>query len=168
MFIHAGAYHWWPKIVEFRNDYCLSCGGPRRSVRIRTFDVGHLYWIPILPVGFWKHWQCTACQRNPHQSPKTRRSFKWVGLVVLVLFSVTFWAVPVAPDFVTGSWIFRVGGPVAGILVLWHLLRTPEDPSLKERLATVVPASETMCPFCGTPLIGGHHWSCPNCGVVRS
>lgn len=167
MLIVHGVYHWWPKTVGFRNDYCLFCGGARRATWIRTFDVGHLFWIPILPVGYWKRWLCTTCGRNPHESPKTRRSFKWAGLVVLILVSVVFWAGPVPPDFVVGIWIIRVGAPVAAILVLWHLLRTPIDLSLKERLSTVVPASETICPFCGTPLTGGPHWSCPGCGVVR-
>ncbi len=109
MFITYGTYHFRPKRLAFRNDYCLSCGEARRSVQMRTFDVGHIFWIPLLPVGFWKRWICTACGHQPHISPKTRRSFKWAGLLVLLFLSAIFWAEPVTPDFVAGSWIFRIG-----------------------------------------------------------
>ena len=51
MFVIHGAYHFWPKRVAFRNDYCFTCGQACRAVAIRTFDVGHIFWIPILPVG---------------------------------------------------------------------------------------------------------------------
>ena len=167
MFIIHGAYHWLPKRVAFRNDYCLSCEAPRRSIRIRTLDVGHIFWIPVLPVGFWKRWLCTVCGRNPHENPQTRRSFKWAGLVVLILITVALWAEPVPPDFVIGGWIIRFGAPLAAALTLRHLLRTPKDPSLKERLSTIQPATETICPFCNTQLLLATQWSCPACGVVR-
>jgi len=166
MFIIHGVYHWWPKRVAFRNDYCLTCGEQRRSVCIRTFDAGHVFWIPILPVGFWKHWFCVVCGKDPHVFPRTRRSFKWAGLIVLIFFTLLSWAAPLTQDFVFG-WIFRLGSPLAAVLLLVHLLRTDKDPSLRSRLAIIQPAKDMVCPFCGTPLIGGTRWSCPVCGIVR-
>jgi hypothetical protein len=50
------------------------------------------------PFGFHERWTCTACGREPHIYPGTRRSFKWVGLFILLLFSVAFWALPLTPD----------------------------------------------------------------------
>ncbi len=44
MFLIHGVYRFWPKKVAFRNDFCLSCEAPRRSIAVRTFDVGHVYW----------------------------------------------------------------------------------------------------------------------------
>jgi hypothetical protein len=171
MFIVSGAYHIWPKRVAFRDDYCLTCQTPRRSIAIRTFDVGHIFWIPILPVGFWKHWKCILCGQDPHVSPKTRRSFKWAGLVCLTIVSAMFWAAPVEgdPDSVLLAWVLRIAAPAGAILLFVYLLRTPRESSLREKLATVPPASEVVCPFCNIPLATGAsaRWSCPNCGVVR-
>ena len=168
MSIIHGVYHFQAKRLAFRNDYCLSCGQARRSAQIRTFDVAHAFWIPILPLGFWKRWICTTCGRQPHVSTKTRRPFKWAALFVLLLLGVVFWAVPPPSDFVAGTWVMRIGAPLGAILVLVHLLRTSKDPSRKDLLRVIQPASETVCPFCGAQmLVLASQCSCPVCGVVR-
>jgi hypothetical protein len=169
MFIIHGAYHFWPKRIAFRDDYCLRCRVPRRAIAVRTFDVGHIFWIPILPVGYWRHWQCTACGRNPHVNPSTRRPFLWTGLLGLIVISAIFWAVPADSDFGAGGCAFRIAAPAAAILVFIYLQRTPKSPSLRERLATLPPTPDIICPFCSTPLVSGtgERWCCPGCNVVR-
>jgi hypothetical protein len=168
MFIIHGAYHFRPKPVAFRDDYCLSCQSPRRSIAIRTFDVGHIFWIPILPVGRWKHWKCSTCGNDPHVNPKTRRSFLWAGLLCLIAVSLGLWAAPDLEPRVT-AWILRIAAPSAAIWLLMYLLRTPKGPSLRERLAAIPAAADAICPFCATPLIcgSGTRWSCPACSAVR-
>jgi ribosomal protein L37AE/L43A len=169
MLIIRGSYHFWPKRVAFRNDYCLRCQAPRRSIAIRTFDVGHLFWIPILPVGFWKRWQCEVCGQAPHAHPKVRRFFKWAGLVFSIAFSLLLWAAPGDANFGVLGWLLRVAAPAGGILLLFDLLHTPKGPSLRRELATIAPATDAVCPFCATPLLAGSgaRWSCPQCGAVR-
>jgi hypothetical protein len=169
MIIVHGIYHFRPKRIAFRNDYCLSCVQPCRSVQIRTFDAAHVFWIPVLPLGFWKRWICTACGRQPDVSTKTRRPFKWAGLFVLLSFSVLFWAAPPPPDFLVGGLVMRIGAPLGAILLLVHLLRTSKSPSREERLKAIPPATDTLCPFCGTHLlILASQCSCPVCGILRS
>jgi hypothetical protein len=164
-----GVYRWQPKRVAFRNDYCLTCGKARRAVQIRTFNAGHIFWIPILPVGFWKRWLCTICGRDPHVSTKTRRGFKWVGLFILLIFAAVFWFVRVEPDSAALIWALRVAAPVGAFFTLLHLLRTEKEPSLQSKLAAIQPAADTVCPFCGAQLlILASQCSCPACGVVRS
>ena len=169
MLIVYGVYRWKAKRVAFRNDYCLACGEARRAVQVRTFDVGHIFWIPILPAGFWKRWVCTVCGQDPHVTTKTRRGFKWVGLFILVLVAFIFWADSPEPDAVAAFWIGRIAAPVGAALLLRHLLRTPKEPTLKARLETIQPATDTVCPFCGAQLLVlGSQCSCPACGVVGS
>jgi hypothetical protein len=169
MLIVQGVYSFRPKRLRFRNDYCLSCAQPRRSVQVRTFDMWHFFWIPILPLGIRKRWRCTVCGREAHVGAATRRAFKWAALALLVFFAAVFWVEPVDPGFIAGTWIFRIGGTVGALLVLAHLVRTPKEPSLKEKLAGIPPASDTVCPFCGTQLLMlATECSCPACGVVRS
>ena len=168
MLIIHGAYHFWPKRVAFRDDYCLRCRAPRRAIAVRTFDVGHIFWIPILPVGYWPHWTCTVCGHDPHKSPRTRRSFLWAGWLCLIAVSVILWG---TTDTGLGAegWILRLAAPLAAILLFIYLLRTPRDASLRARLAALAPTPDIVCPFCATPLVSGtgERWSCPTCSAVR-
>jgi hypothetical protein len=169
MLIVYGVYRWNPKRVAFRNDYCLKCEAPRRAVRIRTFHVGHIFWIPLLPVGFWKQWFCTVCGRDPHANPKTRRSFKWIGVFILLPFTALFWIMPFDPEIGVMTWIIRVAAPLGAVLALAHLFKTSPEPSLTSRQAMIPPASDTACPFCGTQLLMlASQCSCPTCGVIRA
>lgn len=167
MLIVYGVYHFWPKRVGFRNDYCLGCDKPRRSFAVRSFDVGHFFWIPFLPLGFWKHWKCGECARDPHVNVKTRRLFKWLGFACLIFFSSIFWFPPEANN--DAVWVFRVVPLAGATALLIHLLKTPKDPSLKERLAAIPPATDVTCPFCATPLVASSDgpWTCPACHSVR-
>jgi hypothetical protein len=157
---------WRAKRMAFPNDYCVACEEARRAVQVRTFDVGHIFWIPILPGGYWKRWVWAVCSGDPHGSTKTRRAFKWAGVFILLLFSAVSWAMPVTPDFVAGSWILRIAAPVGAMLTLVHLFGTKKEPSLKARLATIEPAADTVCPFCGAQslMLGSQ---CSMYGVVR-
>jgi len=169
LFIVYGVYHYRPKRIAFRNDYCLSCARPRRSVQIRTFDVCHIFWIPFLPLGFHRRWRCTTCGRLPHVYPGTRRGFKWAGLVVLLVLAIASWVSPPPSDFLIMGWVIRVGASIGAILTLVHLLRTPKNPSLKQRLADIPPASDTVCPFCGSALLMlSSQCCCAACGILRA
>src|SRR5690349_21622497 len=89
-----GTYHFGRRILAFRNDYCLTCAGPRLANLHRTFDVLHVFWLPILPLGSWSRWKCGTCGSNPHARAATSRALKWAGIACLVIGSVVFWAAP--------------------------------------------------------------------------
>jgi hypothetical protein len=142
---------------------------------MRTLDVWHLFYIPLLPVGLWRRWHCAVCGGNPHVSPKTSRTYKWLGLAVLVVLSFFGWALiaegKLSEEDSEGKAILlamAVAAPIGAILTLVHLLRTPPDIPLKKLLAEIPPASETLCPFCNMPLVLSAEWKCSGCGVERS
>ena len=168
MYIVTGIYRYRPRRLAFRNDFCLRCNAYRVSFQQRAFEVFHLYWIPLLPLGFRERWYCTMCGYEPHVNVKTRRPFKWIGLVLLILTGVLFWLEPVDPDMRIFMWICRIAAPPGAALLLWHLLRGKKDPSLKARLAVLLPASDTICPFCHAELaVVSGRCQCPSCGVLR-
>lgn len=169
MFIPSGAYQFGSKRVAFRNDYCLTCRRERRSVQIRAFYIVYFFWIPVVPLGFWKRWVCKECNNPTDTNKKSTKGFKWGVLIMLILAGGTAWAFPLsASDSVVGSWLFRIGAPLLVLLILVHLIRAPKEPSRKDILKTVPAASESICPFCGTQLLVlGSHCSCPTCGILR-
>jgi hypothetical protein len=88
MFITAGRYQYCRRTVAYRNDYCLSCADNTVSQQQRTFDVFHVYFFPVLPLGFRRHWYCVRCKQNPHTRVKTSQGIKILGLCMFSLFAV--------------------------------------------------------------------------------
>jgi hypothetical protein len=167
MLILHGLYNFAPKRVAYRNDYCLSCQAPRRAVRVRTFDVLHIMFMPILPVGLWKRWHCGECGCDPHAPTKTRKSFQWLGVFVLIMMSAAGWAVEVDPNDYFLDWGMRIGFPALLVYAIWYAVRSEPEVRLSDQLKSVVPANETECPFCGAPFVLDKGWRCVNCGVER-
>jgi len=170
MLLVHGRYLWARRLVAFRNDYCLACGAPRLAYRHRTFDVLHVFWIPFLPLGFWKRWHCAVCGNDPHEQVRTRRWLKWVGVVILLLMTLTFWTVPAKDE--TGdlifTWVMRLGAPLLAAWAVWATLKSPPDDRLKELLAAVEPNRDHRCPACQVDLIPEDpDWRCPQCGMTR-
>lgn len=53
MIVAYGFYSWFPRRTAFRRDYCRVCKCETTSFLLRTFKVFHLFWIPLVPLGFW-------------------------------------------------------------------------------------------------------------------
>jgi hypothetical protein len=166
MFVHYGLYHFRPKAVAFRNDYCRTCDRPRLAVRVRTFDVFHLYWVPLLPVGFWRRWYCSTCKGDPHARTRTRRGFKIAAGVILVLFTLFAWTLlpEVEPDW---RWVWGTRGVVSGLLLVTvvSLARHRPEADLAALLAIVAPFAGHQCPLCGGDLLVTHETRCARCGA---
>lgn len=167
MILVHGVYHFRPKRLAFRNDYCLYCNGERRAERIRTFDTAYLFWVPILPLGFRTRWYCVECRHDPHENRHARRGLKWSVIAFLLMFAAVSWLEPVSSDFVLGGWLLRIGLPAAALWMLHSVMNTPEDPSIHELLEHVATPADTTCPFCKTPLMVGSTTWCPDCGAER-
>jgi hypothetical protein len=169
MLIH-GQYHWLPRRTGFRNDYCLGCDRPTRAIQIRTLDVWHLMFVALIPLGLWRRWHCSACGRRPGFNPKSRRKFVKAIAALGAAFAGVFWLMPVDEAQADMWWFFRIGGLVVALAMVVVLFRLPPDPSNRERLARVLPASDSTCPFCDVQLevqLNPDRWRCPSCLVVR-
>ncbi len=153
MFIVYGVHRWKAKRVAFRNDFCLACGEARRAVQVRTFDVGHIFWIPILPAGFWKRWVCTVCGRDPHITTKTRRGFKWVGLFILVLLAAVLWMAPVEPNAAAVSWSLRIAASVGAVLVLRASAAHAKGADLAGKAGKPSAGDRFRVPICGAQFV---------------
>lgn len=168
MIVIYGFHRFRPRLLAFRNDYCLRCRAPKRSVQVRTFNFLHIFWIPLIPLGYGKRWVCATCRREPHVSRNKDRAVKWGYFAVLALFAFIFWSGPIPKDFVGGAWAIRIVTTLGALLVFVNLQRTPKDPKLKDMLATIPLATDTECPLCKIPLLVGSQTYCPQCGVQRA
>ena len=168
--LHLGLYHLARQRIGYRNDYCLSCAAPRLSVCLRSFDVLHLWFVPILPLGYWKRWRCATCESNPHARITTRRSLRWAGTAVLAFIALAGWMTLLEP---TGNrtwfdWALRVGSTVGVVFALRAALYPPPEPNLAGLLAAVPPNLDPHCPLCRAPVVAAlPRWRCTGCRAER-
>jgi hypothetical protein len=94
MFIIYGTYRLAPRLVAYRNDWCNHCDRRVLAHQWRSFYLGHLFWIPFLPLGFHKVWRCKVCAKNPRERVRTS-----IGRIVagLLAFSVVVVLMVFAP-----------------------------------------------------------------------
>lgn len=168
--IVIGRYRWFPKAVAFRNDYCRNCGNETIAFAERTFDALHVFWIPLLPLGFWTNWFCCTCSRLAH-APTTgvRRPVRILLTIFLLLLSLSGWLILLSQDTDPAEITFLLG--YAGVTTVGFLLAffwawryTPDN--FRQALANVKPFSELDCPLCGAILLRSiEGQSCQQCGA---
>ncbi|MCX6367557.1 MAG: hypothetical protein NTX57_12730 [Armatimonadetes bacterium] len=158
-----GVYRFARKQIGYRNDYCLGCKKEVIAQRWRSFNCGHFFWIPIIPFGFFKWWQCPFCQIDPHARTQSSQGFKIFAAVMFVLFTILALIGAIAsmkekptlehPD--TGVGFFWgatvICGLISAALIWWTTIRQePED--LEGLLRQVKPARLDVCPYCSQKL----------------
>jgi hypothetical protein len=163
-----GVYRWRPRLVAFRRDFCLRCTGEQLSVAVQTFDVLHLFWVPVLPLGRRSRWLCSHCGAPPHAVVSTRRIFKLAGVGAAAIGAILLWLLPLSEipsEDHTLLWIFRLALPLAALALLAWALRQAPEVRLAERLATVAPFAGWSCPLCGGELVRTAATACGQCGA---
>jgi hypothetical protein len=166
MIVIHGTYHWRPRRVAFRNDFCRTCNGQTVSVLIRTLDVLHIFWIPVLPLGVWSRWFCARCGGRPHHNVATRRGYKIAGAAVLAVMILGVWiSVPPDTEGIEMIWALRFATPLALVFPLVSIFRHKPEPRLQELLAAVPPFEGWSCPICGGQLYGAPAHVCLTCGA---
>jgi hypothetical protein len=163
LIIH-GVYRWLPKRTAFRRDYCRRCESGTLSVLVRTFNVFHVFWLPLLPLGVWGRWLCVRCGTNPHAATVTRLGFKVALVLLLVLFNAAAWLTPTGTASIAEIWLTRAVASVLLLLAIRWVVRHRPEPAFESRLADVPPFDSWECPLCGgqllqvPPLV-----QCPSC-----
>jgi hypothetical protein len=156
-------------IVAYRNDFCVSCDAPRRAHQVRSFKAYQFYYIPIIPLGFWRDWECSECGRDPHTYPGGPKNMKWVIVLFAGFFAITGVIASFdQQDSAITVGLMRFGLPALFFVLLWLAIRNRPDRALRQKLKDVEPDRADACALCSGPLILAHGWRCSQCGVERT
>ncbi len=163
-----GVHSYKSRIIAYRNDYCVSCDAPQRTHLVRSFKAYQLYYIPVIPLGFWREWQCSECGRDPHVYSITMRRTRWSIVLVSGFFAIA----GVVTSFdeqrsIATAWLMRLVFPALFFAALWFALNTKPDRALREKLKEVNPDRDTICALCSGVLIQDHGWRCSECSVEK-
>ena len=158
-----GVYRWRPLNVAFRQDYCRSCAQGTLAVRQRTFNAIHLFWVPVLPLGWWSRWLCVRCGTDPHATVGTLRWVKIAVAVLLGLFNVGVWLTPKGAS--SNLEVLVYCGALLlffAVAVRWAIVHEPER-DFRANLARMPPYEGWDCPLCGAELVRLASAYCPAC-----
>jgi hypothetical protein len=165
--IVLGIKRFGPQVVAFRNDFCLTCNGPRMSVLVRSFEAMHLYWIPIVPLFWRKRWTCSECGADPHARVASGSLTLVAFALLLLVLGAAAWSMPVDPADPALSWGMRVLPPLGALGVVGWLVVRPRPAELKEALRVVQASTLEACIDCERSLLFSPVPHCPHCGIQR-
>ena len=166
MLVFYGMHHFASRTVGFRPDFCLSCRNEVVAIESRSFDVGHFYYIPLVPLGFRRHWHCRTCGHNP-RGERSGVVLQIIGVVALLVADVFAWMEPAGAEHATFALAVRFGLPALAVALIVNVRhRMKEDGSLKQRLRRLPPVGD-VCPLCGARVSAGPERRCTKCGAVE-
>jgi hypothetical protein len=95
MWIVYGFYKFKQHVIGYREDYCNKCRVQVVAKYLHFFYCGHIFFIPLIPLGFHKLWVCPHCDTDPRLVGDVRSSI-WLlgaipfGLLGLLTLSLEF------------------------------------------------------------------------------
>ena len=164
MLIIHGTHRIAPRMIAYRNDWCNHCEQPVLARQWRHFYLGHIYWIPLLPLGFYKTWRCAVCAKDPRERVRTSQGIIIAGLAVFSLAFVVFLFGPNTGEEAPMIWGMRLlFGGLAVVFALWLISRSKETPPQRN----VEPLTNDSCLMCGGRMTDYPQWHCVECGLIR-
>ena len=87
MFVIYGEYRFAKRKAGYKSVWCESCNQHAYAERHRHFKFGHLFWLPLIPLGFHSEWFCLECGKDP-KGPARSGNFS-IGFFAVLAFAVS-------------------------------------------------------------------------------
>ena len=134
----------------------------------RFFIVEHLFWIPLIPLGFQKEWRCERCGQDPRKRDLGSVYIIVIALIVCLLGFVLF--LLIAPDLEPGHafpvFVWGKRALLGGLTIALPVLLRRKLKGLPKR-REVEPLRNDRCLICGARMTDYPQWHCVECGLIR-
>ena len=164
-----GTYRFQRKRVGARKDFCHACERECIAEQWQSFDCGHLFFVPLLPLGTRTRWRCSLCGKDPRARYKTKTWLRILGLIVLPFPALILFVGPDSPTTRPSDAAAPYGMAVifggAWLILLYSTLKRDDSPSGDRRRTALSPLGINSCLYCRTPLVSHPDPHCPTCGV---
>lgn len=165
MFFIFGTKSFFIKTKSYKSVWCIHCEKPVVATKIRRFAMWHLFYIPLLPLGFRTEWRCAACNKDPHASMSI---YDGIGMLLLALmFGSVFFSekhsanLNLSQGWLWGLRIFFVLCALYSISVIVKRLQPAKSKH------PVDPLNNTECLVCSNEIDATPNAICSGCGVMR-
>jgi hypothetical protein len=163
-----GTRHLNPRRIGVRNDYCNACQREGLAELVETTDYGHLFFIPLLPLGKHRRWHCSQCGKDPRARYRTSKPARIMGLFLFPIFII----LPFFPskdhshpEDANVMWTVSAVFAAIWLYLLYSLIKGDKNPAEDQRRAAVMPLVTDRCVYCGGGTLPAPAPHCPGCGV---
>jgi len=167
MLILHGQYKFGRRKAYCRNDYCTICNRARFTEGIRSFRVIHIFYIPLIPIGFGTEWRCASCGKDPYTRRPISRGLAIASFVLSLLLLAGCIAMlwEERRNNPAGLWLLLVmfGGLV---FVTANSLSGKRRFEYLARRKAVKPLRADVCPYCSTPTFQRITIRCDMCNIT--
>lgn len=170
--IIAGMYYFGRKIIGVRKDFCANCKRECISQQWQSFYCYHLFFIPLIPLGWHRDWVCTLCMQDPRRKPMLKPLLTILGILVALICGALAFSAWMSPTEEFGgakvSWTLRVLPLAVSVFLIWLIFLRPRapEPSIEQGRAMLTPLNDQECFFCHGPLEPYPKLHCPSCKVT--
>jgi hypothetical protein len=164
MLLH-GHYEFRTRRAVCRNDYCTQCQRAAFTEGFRSLCVIHIFFIPLIPLGFVTDWRCTSCGKDPLSRRPLPRPLAWAGLAFSLFALIAAFAAPGIQDEWEERLLMAAIFGVFALLTTWSLLskKRARYEALRRR---VEPLKTDDCPYCHAPMLHRATIRCEQCRVI--
>jgi len=139
------------KKVGYGKDHCNACEREAVVEKWRWFTWFHLFFIPVIPLGFHHEWICTLCERDSNARYKS-------GIYIKIFLSLFIFGVtallfqPGATDGIEYGWIMKLLSALMFLASVFWLIKHKKQTSKKAFRKSITPIGTSTCLSCNEPL----------------
>ena len=162
MFLIFGIKRFGHKKVGYGKDYCNSCQNEAVFERYRWFSWIHIFFIPLIPVGYYSHTRCTICTNDPNAKVSTPI---WQRIIFLAVIAGLIWVL--YQDELLDDLSYGLAIKLFAMLMLlgcgYWIYKGRADVSKKERRKHLTPVDQTTCMMCEGEIVVAKKAHCSRC-----
>ena len=166
MIIIHGIYKIFRRKIAYKNVLCNHCNEIKHSEQLRALYFMHLYFIPLLPLGSYKYWECGKCKNDPHARTKESKWMLWFGVVVFsIMLFATFFAGNIPKEDAN---VMLIGQIALGSLVIYCGYKLNRNGKIKNAAIINPIYIDENCHYCKDKLVKVNSgMMCEKCNLLR-
>ncbi len=162
MFFIFGLRRFGLKKVGYGKDFCNSCENEAIINRFQWFTWCHIFFIPLIPLGYHSKFNCTICGNNPHAMKNTPLWLRILFIFILLCIGSTTITSGLYRHFSFG-WIIKTLITFAITAACYWVFRKLNQATFKEQRSKITPVNQQVCVLCDGEIVQKKQPTCSRC-----
>ncbi|MEI6235978.1 MAG: hypothetical protein WCT04_23230 [Planctomycetota bacterium] len=123
MIVLHGIYKFSKTLIGSQNCFCKSCNSEQSAEQFRTFNAWHVFFIPVLPLGYQQSWCCKKCGNDPHARTITSPLLLMIAIILFGVLGLLLLGSSLSAKGMDRTMFLCVGGGLTAFaMLMWFIL----------------------------------------------